>query len=100
MIREIYLSMVLKIMFLMLSIIDNKNVDKKNIREVLVKMIDSYIKTHTIKKEAHEELMAMSCLDKDVTNIFNDKEMLLTMKISGILVKGGLNCNNIEEKVV
>ena len=64
--------MVLKIMFPMLSIIDNKNVDKKNIREVLVKMIDSYIKTHTIKKETHEELMAMSCLDKDVTNIFND----------------------------
>ena len=53
MIREIYLSMVLKIMFPMLTIIDNKNVDKKNIREVLVKMIDSYIKTHTIKKEAH-----------------------------------------------
>ena len=63
-----------KIMFPMLGIIDNKDVDKKNIREVLVKMIDSYIKTHTIKKEAHEELMAMSCLDKDIANIFNDRE--------------------------
>lgn len=88
-----------KIMFPMLGIIDNKDVDKKNIREVLVKMIDSYIKTHTIKKEAHEELMAMSCLDKDIANIFNDREMLLTMKVSSILIKGGFNNKNIEEKV-
>lgn len=88
-----------KIMFPMLGIIDNKDVDKKNIREVLVKMIDSYIKTHTIKKEAHEELMAMSCLDKDIANIFNDREMLLTMKVSSILIKGGFNDKNIEEKV-
>lgn len=88
-----------KIMFPMLGIIDNKDVDKKNIREVLVKMIDSYIKTHTIKKEAHEELMAMSCLDKDIANIFNDREMLLTIKVSSILIKGGFNNKNIEEKV-
>lgn len=88
-----------KIMFPMLGIIDNKDVDKKNIREVLVKMINSYIKTHTIKKEAHEELMAMSCLDKDIANIFNDREMLLTMKVSSILIKGGFNNKNIEEKV-
>ena len=88
-----------KIMFPMLGIIDNKDVDKKNIREVFVKMIDSYIKTHTIKKEPHEELMAMSCLDKDIANIFNDREMLLTMKVSRILIKGGFNDKNIEEKV-
>ena len=88
-----------KIMFPMLGIIDNKDVDKKNIREVFVKMIDSYIKTHTIKKEPHEELMAMSCLDKDIANIFNDREMLLTMKVSSILIKGGFNDKNIEEKV-
>lgn len=88
-----------KIMFPMLGIIDNKDVDKKNIREVFVKMIDSYIKTHTIKKEPHEELMAMSCLDKDIANIFNGREMLLTMKFSSILIKGGFNDKNIEEKV-
>ncbi len=88
-----------KIMFPMLGIIDNKDVDKKNIREVFVKMIDSYIKTHTIKKEPHEELMAMSCLDKDIANIFNDREMFLTMKVSSILIKGGFNDKNIEEKV-
>ena len=88
-----------KIMFPMLGIIDNKDVDKKNIREVFVKMIDSYIKNHTIKKEPHEELMAMSCLDKDIANIFNDREMLLTMKVSSILIKGGFNDKNIEEKV-
>ena len=88
-----------KIMFPMLGIIDNKDVDKKNIWEVFVKMIDSYIKTHTIKKEPHEELMAMSCLDKDIANIFNDREMLLTMKVSSILIKGGFNDKNIEEKV-
>ena len=41
----------------------------------------------------------MSCLDKDIANIFNDREMLLTMKFSSILIKGGFNDKNIEEKV-
>lgn len=88
------------IMFPMINIIDNnKPISKNNFRELLLKMINSFIRTHTMKKEAHEELMAMSYLDKEVADIFNDMEMIMTKKISNILISNNFKCNNIEEKV-
>lgn len=88
-----------KIMFPMLDILDNQTIDKFNLREILSKMITSFINTHNIKKEAHEELMAMSYLDKDIAAIFNEDEMLMTEKISHILINSGFNPQNLEEKV-
>lgn len=88
-----------KIMFPMLDILDNQTIDKFNLREILSKMITSFINTHNIKKEAHEELMAMSYLDKDIAAIFNEDEMLMTKKISHILINSGFNPQNLEEKV-
>ena len=77
------------IMFPMIDIIDNTIIDKNNIREILSKMIDNFINTHNIKKEAHEELMAMSYLDSDTSSIFNNSEMIMTKKVSNILVNSG-----------
>ena len=82
------------IMFPMMDIIDNTIIDKNNIREILSKMIDSFINTHNIKKEAHEELMAMSYLDSDISSIFNNSK-----KVSNILVNSGFPKTNILEKV-
>ena len=87
------------IMFPMIDIIDNTIIDKNNIREILSKMIDSFINTHNIKKEAHEELMAMSYLDSDISSIFNNSEMIMTKKVSNILVNIGFPETNILEKV-
>ena len=87
------------ILFPMLDVIDNETIDKNNIDVIISKVIDSFIKTHTMKKEAHEELMAMSYLDDEVSRIFNKSELELTDKISNILVKSGFNKENIEEKV-
>ena len=86
------------IMFPMLNIIETK-ISKKDLRNLVDKMIDSYIKMHTIKKEAHEELMAMSHLDEDIANIFKENEMLMTDKISNILLNSGIKIDDIEEKV-
>ena len=88
-----------KIMFPMLDIIVNDKIDKSNLKDVLSKMIDSFIKTHTIKKEAHEELMAMTCLDKEVAKIFTESELKMTKQISELLVNNGFDKTNIEEKV-
>ena len=74
------------ILFPMLDVIDQK-------------MIDNFIKTHTMKKEAHEELMAMSYLDTEISAIFNKSEIELTDKISNILVESGFSSENIREKV-
>ena len=87
------------IMFPMIDIIDNTVIDKNNIREILSKMIDSFINTHNIKKEAHEELMAMSYLDSDISSIFNNSEMIMTKKVSNILLNSGFSNTNILEKV-
>ena len=88
-----------KIMFPMLDIIVNDKIDKSNLKDVLSKMIDSFIKTHTIKKEAHEELIAMTCLDKEVAKIFTESELKMTKQISELLVNNGFDKTNIEEKV-
>ncbi len=87
------------ILFPMLDVIDQKSIDKNNIDEVISKMIDNFIKTHTMKKEAHEELMAMSYLDTEISAIFNKSEIELTDKISNILVESGFSFENIREKV-
>lgn len=58
-----------KIMFPMLNIIDQTQIDRNHFEELLSNVIDSFINTHTMKKEAHEELMAMSHLDSDVACI-------------------------------
>lgn len=88
-----------KIMFSMIDIIVNKKIDKKNLKEILSKMIDSFIKTHTIKKEAHEELMAMSNLDEDIARIFAESELKMTKQISELLIESGFDKTYIEEKV-
>lgn len=88
-----------KIMFPMFSVIDNKKADKDNFELVLSEMIDKFIKTHTMKKEAHEELMAMGCLDSEIGTFFKDMEFTVTQKISKILVDSGFESNYIEEKV-
>lgn len=88
-----------KIMFPMLDIIVNKKIDKNNLKEILSKMIDSFIKTHTIKKEAHEELMAMTNLDDEIAKIFTESELRMTKQISEVLIKSGFDETNIEEKV-
>ena len=86
-------------MFPMLNIIDQTQIDWNYFGELLLNEIDGFINTHTMKKEAHEELMAMSYLDKDIAAIFNEDEMLMTEKISHILINSGFNPQNLEEKV-
>lgn len=88
-----------KIMFPMLDVVENKTINKEDLGKILEKMIDIFIQTHDLKKTSHEQLMAMSCLDNDIANIFNEQEMLVTEKISTILFNSGFNNDNIKEKV-
>ena len=76
-----------------------KAFDKNNLRDILSQMIDSFINTHTMKKEAHEELMAMSHLDEKVGELFNQNELKMTENISNLLINNDMNIKNVEEKV-
>lgn len=87
------------IMFPMLGILETTKIDFKNLNNLLENMIDSFIKSHTISKKAHEELMAMSHLDNDVAKIFKDSELESTDKIVNILNTNGIRKDNLEEKI-
>lgn len=87
------------ILYPMLNISNIKLDSKEDFKSLLVKMIDKFIQKHTISKKAHEELMAMSCLDEEVAKIFKDYEIEMTEKIAKILEDNGFDIRNIEEKV-
>jgi AcrR family transcriptional regulator len=87
------------IMYPMLNILENKEIKINDLRSVIESMIDNFIKTHTITKKAHEELMAMSYLDEDVANIFKNSELEMTNKIVVILEDNDIHITNAYEKV-
>ena len=86
------------IMFPMIDVL-NELEAPSNLDDTISKIIDKFIENHTMEKDAHEELMAMTHLDKDVSEIFTKNELDLTKKIAGYLVKNGFSKENIEEKV-
>lgn len=86
------------ILFPMIDVLNEKTLNS-NLDEVISEVIDKFIENHTMEKDAHEELMAMTYLDKDVSDIFTKNELDLTKKIADYLVQNGFDEENIEEKV-
>lgn len=78
---------------------NNKNIKFTNFKELLNKMIDNYINNHKISAVAHEELMAMVHLDKDVAAYYYKREIEMTNEIKEILENNNFNNENLEEKV-
>lgn len=87
------------IMFPMMDLLEKENTKIDNLEKVLRKMIDAFIKNHTISKKAHEELMAMSHLDNEVANIFKETEFELTNKIAHFLENNNIKIKNPPEKI-
>jgi AcrR family transcriptional regulator len=87
------------IMYPMLNILETTQIKINDLKSVIESMIDNFIKTHTISKKAHEELMAMSHLDEDVSNIFNNSELEMTEKIVSLLENNNIHITNAREKV-
>jgi AcrR family transcriptional regulator len=87
------------IMYPMIHILETKEIKINDLKSVIESMIDNFIKTHTITKKAHEELMAMSYLDEDVANIFKNSELEMTNKIVSLLENNHINIMNASEKV-
>ncbi len=88
-----------KIMYPMLNTLKTQKIDLNNLDEILSDMIDNFIKSHTISKKAHEELMAMSHLDEDVKNIFKNSELEMTNKIVSLLENNEITTDHLKEKV-
>mgnify|MGYP004462240745 FL=1 len=87
------------ILYPMINILEEKNMDINNLDKIIEDVIDKFITKHTISKKAHEELMAMSHLDEDISNVFKESEIEMTEKIVSLLKENNIILENEEEKV-
>ena len=81
-----------EILYPVLSLIEIKKLESKNLEVLISDLIDKFIKKHTISKKAHEEIIAMSHLDEDIANIIRESELLVTNKIVDLLNRRVLQC--------
>ncbi len=88
-----------KIMFPMIEISENTKIEVKNLDVLLNNMIDIFIKTHTLSKKAHEEMISMSHIDDDIAKIFSTQELTITKRIVNILKNNNIIIDNAYEKV-
>ena len=91
-----------QIMFPMLNVLETQKIDinnMQNLKKLLHNIIDKFIESHTISKKAHEELIAMSHLDDDVSAIFKNSEINMTKKVVSLLEKNNIIIDNANEKV-
>ena len=70
-----------KIMFPMLELLENEKITRENFDKILREMIKKTLEAHTLTKNAHKELMSMSCLDNHLFQIFNLNEEEATEKL-------------------
>lgn len=83
------------IMFPIFDVLDNFN----DLDNIIKEIIDRFILCHSLSTDAHEEIIALSHLDCDISKIFHDKELELTNKIIDFLSKSGIKLDNPYEKV-
>ena len=77
----------------------DKKFNKKDFKEILENMIDTYIENHKLSESAHQEIMAMTHSDEKVSYYFFKREMEITAKISNYLEINGFSNKNLTEKV-
>lgn len=83
------------ILYPVLDVLDSDETLENNLNNI----IDKFINTHNMSKKAHEELMAMSHLDEDVSNIFKENEINMTKKIVKYLENNNIYLENAYEKI-
>ena len=88
-----------KILFPMSDILDSTKFDSNNLKELLSKMIDDFVRAHTISKKAHQEIVSLEHIDCDIEKIFLDLELDTTNKICSLLRNNGIDSSNLEEKI-
>ena len=75
-----------------------KHFSKDDLNTIIKEMITSFIQNHKLSQSAHEEIMAMSHLDKHVAFYFYKIEMEITLKFYNILIKNGFDSCGLLEK--
>jgi Transcriptional regulator len=88
-----------EILFPILNILeDNELIDSRR-KNILSDIIDKLIQSHWLSKKAHEELMAMVHIDKEIASIFCKMEIEITEKIIEKLKNKKIIVNDTKEKI-
>ncbi len=87
------------IMFPILNVLKNNDIKITNLEKLLNEMLDIFIKQHTLSKNAHEEMIALSHLEPDIAEIFHQKELDTTTVIVKTLKENNISSENLLEKV-
>ena len=87
------------IMFPILDHLKETDIKIEKLDIILENMINIFIKKHTLSKNAHEEMIALSHLDDDISKIFKDKEIKTTNIIVDTLKNNNIKGDNLVEKV-
>ena len=88
-----------QIMYPMINVLENQKIEIDNLNSLIIDIINKFIEKHTISKKAHEELIAMSHLDNDISEIFKEYELKMTRKIVDLLESNDIKIKNPTEKV-
>jgi len=98
--RDIFIEGIKKysndIMFPVIEELDN--IDKRSIKDIVNSILDKFIESHKGVEKAHEEIMAMCCLDSEIASIYHNEEINTTRKIADNLASK-YNISNINEKI-
>ena len=87
------------ILFPILNILKDNKINYDNLSDVLDKLLSIFIKKHTLSKNAHEEMIALSHLDDDVGKIFLNNEIETTKRVYEVLCNNNICVSNMLEKV-
>ena len=87
------------IMFPILDHLKETDIKIEKLDIILENMINIFIKKHTLSKNAHEEMIALSHLDDDISKIFKDKEIKTTNIIVDTLKNNNISADNLVERV-
>ena len=82
-----------------IDFINDINISKKNLEEIIRKIISQFVKNHKMSKAAHEEITSMAHSDKDVANFFHQNEIEITNVIVELLKRNGYNYKDLTERV-
>lgn len=79
--------------------IEDKKIDKNNLKETFYQMINSFIENHKLSQTAHEEIMAMVHSDNEIAEFFHEYEIQTTSLFTELLIQNGFNTEDLTEKV-
>lgn len=88
-----------EILFPIHSIAEEKTMLIGNLESIIYEWVEGFVKVHELEKVAHEELIAMSHLDDEVSSLFYQQEVSMTNQISKILKHQGFAIENMKEKI-